>query len=241
MLHRFKILSLVFTLAAVGIFVTSCGSSNASLRIVQAIPDVSGGQPLDIYIDGNKVASSVGFGGLYPTSGYKSTASGSRHLQVYVAGQLTGALFDGNVSLASGTDYTVVLTGSVTSNTVVAPLFTDNNTPPTSTGNFELRVIHASPTWNAFYPSGMTFYLLAPNTALTCVSPSVPSLTYKNASSYVSAPAGSYDVVGTPMGLCVGDINQQYSFNAGQIRTLVIVDAPGGGLSALPLELNDLN
>lgn len=241
MLHRFKILPLVLTLAAVSIFATSCGSSDAKLRIVQAIPNVDSGQPLDIYIDGNKVASSVGFGGLFPTSGYKSTASGSRHLQVYVAGQLTGALFDGNLTLASGTDYTAVLTGSVTSNTVVAPLFTDHNTPPTSSGNFELRIIHASPTWNAFYPSGMNFYLLAPNTALTCVSPSVSNLTYKNASSYVNAPAGSYQVVGTPAGLCAGDINQQYAFNAGQIRTLVIVDAPGGGLSGTLLELNDLN
>ena len=237
---RLKFLLLALALAAVALFSTSCGSSNAKLRIVQVIPDVPSAQALDIYLDGTKVATSVGFGGLFPSSGYNSTSSGSRHLQVYLSGQTTGPYFDGNISISSGSNYTVVLTGSITSNTVVAPLFTDNNTAPTSSSNFEMRVIHASPTWNAFF-GGMDVYLVAPGTSISSVSPTISNLTYKNGSTYVNAAAGNYEIIMTPVGLKANDIDFQTSFQAGQIRTIVVTDAEGGGLSGSPLILKDLN
>jgi len=222
------------------LFGTSCGSSSGKLRVVQAIPDVPSAQPLDIYLDGSKVANQVGFGGLFPTSGYHSTSSGSRHLQVYLSGQTTNPYFDGNLTISNGTDYTTVLTGSITSNSVVAPLLTDNNSKPSSSGNFELRIIHASPFWNSFF-GGMDVYVVAPGTSISAVSPTVSNLTYKNASTYVSAAAGTYEVIMTPVGLKANDIDVTYTFNAGQIRTLVVTDAEGGGFPGTPVELNDLN
>jgi hypothetical protein len=242
MLQGLKILPLVLTLAAVSIFATSCGSSSAKLRIVQAIPDVSAGQPLDIYIDGNKTAPGIGFGGVFPTSGYHSTATGSRHVQVYIAGQTTGALFDGNVTLANGSVYTLVLTGfSVGPNVgIAASLFTDNNTAPTS-GNVSVRVINATPTWNySYYPTMDVWIVGAPYT-IGGASPTISALGYTKASSYISAPAGSYEVIATPPGLPVGIIaGGPYTFNSGDIRTVVFVDIPGGGLGGTPLVLNDL-
>ena len=230
---RLKFLPLLASLAAITFFGTSCGSTNAKLRIVQAIPDVTGGQALDIYIDGSKVGTSVGFGGSFPGSGYHTTSGGTRHVQVYLSGQTTNPYFDGTVTLTGGSTYTQVLTGSITSITVVAPLFTDDNTTPTS-GNFKLRIIHASPTWNSFF-GGMDVYVVAPGTSISSVSPTYSNLTYKNAT------AGSYEVIITPVNLKANDIDVQYSFTAGQIRTLVVVDAAGGGLSGTPIELSDLN
>jgi len=239
-MSRLKFLPLLAALAAVSTFGTSCGSSNTKLRIVQAIPDVPSQQPLDIYIDGSKAATSVGFEGLFPSSGYHSTSGGSRHVQVYLAGQTTNPYLDATVSLSNGTEYTQVLTGSVTSQTVVAPLLTDNNTKPSNSGDFELRVIHAAPTWNNFF-GGMDVYVVAPGTNISTVSPTMTNVTFKSASGYQPAAAGTYEVIMTPVGSKSNDIDVTYTFTAGQIRTLVVVDAAGGGFSGTPLELNDLN
>ncbi len=243
MFQGLKTLPLVLTLAVVSIFATSCGSSNANLRIVQAIPDVTAGQPLDIYLDGSKAASSVGFGGTLPTTGYQSTGAGSRHLQVFLAGQTTGALFDGNITLASGNDYTTVLTGSSASSNIVATLFTDTNNPAPTAGNISVRIIHASPTWNySYYPNGMDVWVVgAPYTIGGGTLPTVGALGYTKASNYISAPAGAYKVIATPPGLAAAlIIGGPYTFNSGDIRTVIFIDAPGGGLGSSPLVLNDL-
>lgn len=245
MLQGLKILPLVLALAAVGIFATSCGSSNANLRIVQTIPDINGGEALDIYLDGNKEASPLGFGGTLPATGYQSTGAGTRHLQVFLTGQVTGAIFDGNITLASGNDYTVILSGFSTSSNIVATLFTDNNTVAPTSGNVSIRVIHASPTWNySYYPNGMDVWVVgAPYTIGGGTSPTISALSYINPteSKYISAPAGTYEVIATPPGLPAGIIvGGPYAFNSGDIRTVVFIDAPGGGLGSAPLVLNDL-
>ena len=242
MFRRFRTLLVVLALASVIIFAASCGSSSAKLRIVQAIPDVTSSQPLDIYLDGNKTASALSFGGVTPSTGYNSVSSGSRHLQVFLTGQTTGPYFDGNISLSSGSEYTVVLTGFTTSNNVAAPLFTDNNTTPPTSGNVSIRVIHASPTWNySYYPTGMDIYVLAPGQNIVEGTQTFSALAYEHASDYKSAAAGTYNVIATPPGLpAETDVLPSYAFNSGDIRTVVFLDSPGGGLGATPLVLSDL-
>ncbi len=243
MLRLTHILPLLVALAA-SIFATSCSSSDAQLRIVQAVPDINP-DSVDIYLDGNKVASGVAFRSVTPATGYMSTGSGSRHLQVFPAGQTSGTTyFDGTISsLGAGTQYTLVLTGFSVTGTpnagVVAALFTDNNLAPSS-GNTEIRVIHASPTWNfSYYPNGMDIYILAPGTPVEG-SPTF-HVAYKSASTYQSAPAGTYSVMATPPGLPVAYLTlNSYAFNSGDIRTVVFVDAAGGGLGGTPLVLSDL-
>ncbi len=241
MLQALKTLPLVLALAAASIFTTSCSSSNAKLRIVQAIPDVTGGQGLDIYIDGNKVAPALTFGTTFPSSGYHGTGGGSRHVQVFLSGQTTGALFDGNVSLTSGSQYTLVLTGfSVGPNVgISAALIPDNNTAPTS-GNASVRVIHAAPTWSTFF-GNMDVWVVGSPYTIGGGNPTVSQLAYTKASGYTSAPQGTYEViatqVGVPQPLITGG---PYTFNSGDIRTVVFVDAPTGGLVGTPILLNDL-
>ena len=241
MFQGLKTLPLVLALAATSIFTTSCSSSNAKLRIVQAIPDVTGGQGLDIYIDGNKVAPALTFGTAFPGSGYHGTAGGSRHLQVFLSGQTTGALFDGNVSLTSGTQYTMVLTGfSVGPNVgISAPLFTDNNTAPTS-GNVSVRIVHAAPTWSSFL-GNMDAWIVGSPYVIGGTTATVQNLAYTKASGYNSAPAGTYEVIATQVGVPSPLITGgPYTFNSGDIRTVIFVDAAGGGLVGTPIVLNDL-
>ncbi len=233
-----RTLPLTLALAGLTVFTMGCGSSDAKMRLVHAIPDASSN--IDVDIDGKAVGTNVPFDSVTPSSGYLGVSSGTRHLQLFPTGTTTNPYFDsGSISFSGGTSYTIVATGSATSNTVVAPQFTDNNTAPTS-GNFNLRIIHASPTWSQFF-GGMDIYVVAPGTDISGVSPTVSNLTYKNASGYLSTAAGTWEVIMTPVGLKANDIDVTYTFNAGQIRTLVVVDSSGGGLSGTPLELSDLN
>jgi hypothetical protein len=237
MLRCLKVLPLVLALASLTILITSCGSSKAKLRFVEAIPDTNGA--VDIYLDGAKSQSAIPFQGIAPGSGYLSTSGGSRHLQVFPSGQTTNALFDGSISLSSGSEYTVVLTGSITSSTVAAALLTDNNTAPTS-GNVFVRVVHASPAWGAFFGT-MDVFVVAPGTNIVGVTPTISALGYTKASGYVSAPAGTYDVIATPPSVPAAEITGgPFTFSSGDIRTVVFIDAPGGGLGGTPLVLNDL-
>jgi Domain of unknown function (DUF4397) len=230
-----KTLPFALALAALSMFTAGCGSSNSKFRLVHAIPD---GQAVDVLIDGKTVESAVAFDSVTPSTGYLSVSSGGRKLEVRPNGGTTD-FFSGTPTFNSGTAYTVVATGAVGNNTVVAPVFTDDNSAPAS-GNARLRFIHASPSG----PTPMDIYVIAPDTTdISGVAPSISSLAYTNASAYLSVPAGTFNILITPAGLKAVDITvPSASFTAGQIRTFIAVDVQNGGsMSGTPLELSDLN
>jgi hypothetical protein len=234
MSRMLRTLSFTLALAALSVFTANCGSSNAKFRLVHAISD---GQPVDVLIDGKTVESSVAFDSVTPSSGYISVSSGSRKLEVRPSGTTTD-YFSGTPTFNSGGAFTVVATGKVGNNTVVAPVFTDNNTAPMS-GNAALRFIHASPSG----PTSIDIYVVAPGTDITGVSPSISSLAYTNASTYLNVPAATFDIVVTSAGFKAREFTvSSLSFAAGQIRTFVTIDVQNAELmSGTPLELSDLN
>jgi uncharacterized protein DUF4397 len=234
MFRPLRTLPCTLALAALSLLTASCGSSNSKFRLVHAIAD---GQPVDVLIDGKTVESSVAFDSVTPTSGYMSVSSGNRKLEVRPTGTTTD-YFSGTPTFNSGSAFTIVATGAVSNNTVVAPVFTDNNTAPTS-GNVALRFIHASPSG----PASIDIYAVAPGTDISGVAPSISSLAYPTASTYLSVPAGTFDIVVTPAGFKAREFTlSNVSFTTGQIRTFVTVDVQNGGfMSATPLELSDLN
>jgi hypothetical protein len=233
-----RTLPFALALAALTIFTACGGSSSSKFRLVHAIPD---GQPVDVLIDGKTVESAVAFDSVTPSSGYLSVSSGSRKLEVRQSGTTTD-YFSGTPTFNSGAVYTVVATGAVGNNTVVAPVFTDNNATPTA-GNAELRFIHASPSG----PTPVDIYVVAPPGTGDGGSASISSLAYTQASTYLTVPAASggtpYDILVTPAGFKTIVITVPgASFNAGQIRTFILVDVQNGGaISTTPMELSDLN
>ncbi len=230
-----RTLPFALALAALSMFAASCGSSNSKFRLVHAIPD---GQAVDVLIDGKTVESAVAFNSVTPSSGYLSVSSGGRKLEVRQSGTTTD-YFSGTPTFNSGAAFTVVATGAVGNNTVVAPVFTDDNSAPTS-GNAKLRFIHASPSG----PTPVDIYVVAPGTDIGGVSPSISSVAYTNASTYLSVPAGTFDILITSAGSKspVDSTVSGASFTAGQIRTFIAVDVQNGGsMSGTPLELSDLN
>jgi len=231
-----KVLPLGTALICLGsIFLTiGCGSSSARFRYVQASPGAPSG--VDVQVDGKTVLTDIGYG--LPGS-YQKVTSGSRSIGIFQTGTTTNPYFSGSVSLSSG-DATLI-SENVFSSIALAP-YTDDNTAPTS-GNVKLRFINAGPSLNAG-PStaSVDVYVVTSGNGIGGLSPQL-SLTYPNASGYISITAGNYDIVMTQAGTqnVISGLNVSYTFAAGQIRTIVIIDSAQGGAPYNQLVLTDLN
>jgi len=239
------------------IFAASCGSSNSSARFVNAISDDT--QALDIEFSGTTEFKDVG---PFTPSGstYVSIPTGSDKIQGFATGTTTSPVFTQTspVSFNSGSQYTMVATGTL-AGTVVLLAPVDTNTAPAN-GSVNFRVINASLSG----PGSVDVYILqdsAPNTtcfgAVGC-SPQITALpspvsSVNPVSSYVTLPYNSLGFGYTLYVTVTGQTtplpgwNGGYSFNAGSVslgsvRTIVLTDAAGGGgMSALPIVLSDLN
>jgi Domain of unknown function (DUF4397) len=241
MLRLLRALPLALALAALSLFVSSCGSSNSSqIRFVHAIRDAG---PLDIEVNSSKIFTDVAFFGYQPSSGYTKVSSGS----VTVAGLATGTttqVFSSTASLGSG-DYTLIATGSENSGTNGSGInllsIPDTNTAP-ATGNVEFRVINASQTGGT-----VDVYILA-NPVNGGIQPpaTISGLAYTQASGYITRPFNSkksgYTMYVTSSGTTNPIFSQNLSSPTSSIRTLVLTDvANSSGLNTTAIELRDLN
>ena len=248
------------TLALVGLtlITTSCTSSNSQVRFVNAIPDET--NVLDIDFNGTKA---FGIDPFPSTSGstYVSVPSGSVTVAGFVSGQTTNPVFSETspVSFKSGSQYTVVATGTLASTVILlAPV--DTNTAPAN-GSVNFRVINAS----VHGGGSVDVYILpdsAPNTTCTpqpgTGSSCLPAITalpspessISPTSGYVTLPYNSdgfgytlyVAVAGQPTLVLFGYPFNVGSVSTGSIRTLVLVDNGNQtGMSQTPLVLNDLN
>jgi hypothetical protein len=204
------------------------GSSSTRFRYVQASPGAPGG--VDVQVDGKTVLTDIGYG--LPGS-YQKVTSGSRSIGIFQTGTTTNPYFSGSVSLGSGD--TTLISENVFSSISLAP-YTDDNTAPTS-GNVKLRFINAGPSVGS-----VDVYVVTSGNGIGGLSPQL-TLTYPNSSGYISVTAGNYNVVMTQAGTqnVISGLNVSYTFAAGQIRTIVIIDSAQGGAPYNQLVLTDLN
>jgi hypothetical protein len=108
---------------------------------------------------------------------------------------------------------------------VTATLFTDDNSAPSS-GSFKLRIINASPDFGH-----LDAYVTAPGAGISG-SPSVGNLAFQAASTYLSFPAGNYEIYFSVAGQQVISVDSGVlNFASGQIRTLVLADNFGSGFT----------
>jgi trimeric autotransporter adhesin len=225
-----KVLPLGTALICLGvIFLTvGCGSNSARFRYVQA----STGAPsaVDVQVDGKNVLTDIAYG--LPGS-YQKITSGSRSVSIFQNGTTTNPLFTGSVSFGSGD--TTLISENVFSSITLTP-YADDNTAPSS-GNVKLRFINAGPSVGS-----VDVYVVTSGTGIGGLNRQL-NLTYPSASGYISVAAGNYDVVITQAGTqnVVSGLNVSYTFAAGQIRTIVIIDSAQGGAPYNQLVLSDLN
>ena len=217
----------VFALAACDDDSDPVAPQTAQVRVVHASADAPN---VDVLVDGNAVLANVPF---KAASDYLAVTSGSRNFKVRATGTTT-VVIDANAPLMTGSAYTVIATGPVAS---IAPLVLQDDLTAPAAGNIKLRLVHASPT-----AGEVDIYVTAPGTDIATADPTLAGVAFREFSPYLSAPAGTYRVRVTPAGskTVAIDVNN-VALAAGQIRTAVAVDAPGGGTPLGAILLADRN
>jgi hypothetical protein len=227
---RFSKLSLALLLTGAGLILLTagCGDGGGStqLRVVNASPDAPA---LDFRYDGKAIATNVAY---QQFSSYAKVASGNRKVEVAPTGTATDAI-NRKASFVQSTFYTLIAGDKLAS---IAPLlFIDNLAAPAS-GSIKVRFINASPS-----APDVDVYVGPVGSAPTG-TPAAANLTFTTATGYLTLPAGTYEIFITPTGTKQVLIDSgPLTLTAGQIRTAVALDAPGGGSPFVAIVLPDLN
>jgi len=199
----------------------------ARVRVVHASPDAPN---VDVLLDDAEVLSDVPY---LASSDYLAASAGDHNLKVNAAGTATTAI-EADVTLADGTDYTVIASGLVAEITPIV-LEDDNSTP--AAGNARVRAIHGAPSAPA-----VDIYVTAPGADLGAAVPVLTGVAFGDVADYLEVPAGDYQVRVTPAGTKTVAIDSgALTLESGQVRTAIAVDAPGGGAPFDILLLADLN
>jgi hypothetical protein len=228
MARLFRLLPLGLVLVAGIALNLGCGSDEkARIRVVHASPDAPN---VDVLVDGKSVLTDVPYG---KASDYLAVKAGARQIEVRATGTSQDVI-NAKPDFASKKDYTILAEDFLVN--ITPGVLTDNNAAPDS-GKVKVRVVHGSPS-----AGPVDIYVTAPGGDISTVSPTVSNLAFKSATDYLSVAAGSYEVFVTPTGtktvaIDTGAIN----LTAGQIRTAVALDAPGGGVPLSVILLDDLN
>lgn len=206
---------------------TTAPVSTAQVRVVHASPDAPN---VDVLVDGAAVLTNVAY---KASSTYLDVPAGSRNLRVRATGTST-VVIDQTAAVTAGKRYTVLATGRVAS---IAPVVLEDDLTAPAAGNVKLRLVHASPTAGT-----VDIYVTAPGASIATATPTLASVPFRAASGYLEVPAGTYRVRITPAGskTVAIDVND-VALAAGQVRTAVAVDAPGGGTPLSAILLADRN
>ena len=199
----------------------------ARVRVVHASPDAPS---VDVLLDDAEVLSDVPY---LASSAYLATSAGDHNLKVNAAGTATTAI-DADVTLADGTDYTVIASDLVAAITPI--VLEDDNTAPAA-GNARVRAIHGAPSAPA-----VDIYVTAPGVDLGAATPVLTGVAFGDVADYLEVPAGEYQVRVAPAGTKTVAIDSgALTLESGQVRTAIAVDAPGGGAPFDLLVLADSN
>ena len=199
----------------------------ARVRVVHASPDAPS---VDVLLDDAEVLSDVPY---LAASDYLAASAGDHNLKVNAAGTAT-TVIDADVTLADGTDYTVIASDLVAQITPI--VLEDDNTAPAA-GNARVRAIHGAPSAPA-----VDIYVTAPGADLEAATPVLTGVSFGDVADYLEVPAGDYQVRVTPAGTKTVAIDSgALTLESGQVRTAIAVDALGGGAPFDLLVLADLN
>ena len=220
---------LTFLLAAAALS-AACGDSNSTtgagrLRVVHVSPDAP---ELAVVLDGDTVASGIAYLG---SSDYFSVPEGGHVMQVADASAST-PLIDQDVTVADGTDYTVIVGDTLAE--IKAFVLTDDNGPPPA-GTIRVRAVHGAPT-----AGPVDIYVTEPDADLTFTTPAAENVTFGQVLPYVQTNSGTYQIRVTPTGTKDVLIDSgALTVESSQVRTVIAVEAAGGGEPFNLLVLND--
>jgi len=213
-----------FILSAAALLILTSGfasaqATNARVRVVHASPDAPA---VDITVNGNPVLEALPF---REYSEYLSLPAGAYSFGIRVTGTST-VVATLPATLASGQDYTVIAMGYATGGTPAfeVVVLEDNNTLPANNG-VKIRVVHGAPGAPA-----VDVYVTTPFETLMGKDPVLSNVPFKAASGYLTVPVGNYQARVAVAGTKTVAIDSHRLVTwANMIRTVIAVDATGGG------------
>lgn len=189
------------------------GAPSAQVRVVHASPDAP---PVDVLVDGREVVSDLPY---LDDSGYLGLRAGERTITVNAAGTPT-TVIDADVTLMAGQPYTILAANLLAD---IEPLVLEDDLDAPPAGQAKLRVVHGAPS-----APNVDVYITAPDAPLQ--QPTLTDVPFLGFSDYLTVPQGSYRVRVTPTGQSTVVIDTgTVGLAAGDVRTGIAVDAPGGG------------
>jgi hypothetical protein len=222
---RFAAAIAIATLAAV---CASCGEANptggvlftgsvngANVRLINALTAAEG---LDFLVDARVAASNTPFGAASPYIGVSADT-----VRLQAEGSTSGTtLVDFTRDLSAGGSFSMIPAPGL--NQFGALFVADDPTPVL--GQAKLRGINVSPATGpvAIYVTGAT-------DDISSATPTIPVLVFATSSAYVTMPPGTYRIRLTPVGSSeiLADV-PNVVLGARSVQTLLVTDAPGGGL-----------
>lgn len=185
---------------------------------------------LDAYAGDTKIFTDVAYG---TASAYVSVNSGQRRFRFRQTGSSSN-MAEVVMDFPKGEDYTCLAMGSASMSILVLD---DENHALPSAGKFKVRIVHASPSAGA-----ADVYVLAPGEDINAATPKVVNLLFNSTSDYLEYTAGAGEIILTQTGTKTVVVDSgAVTFAAGQIRTIVALDAPGGGTPLSTLVVADVN
>lgn len=202
--------------------------NESRIRVIHASADAPA---VDVFANGSLVVEALPF---KAASGYLSVPPGSYNIQVRVSGTQTTVLSQPLV-LLGGTDYTAFAMGSVSGPQPLFLIALGDNLLPRPVGTISLRVVHAA----ASAPA-VDVYVGAPWAPVTGATPVLTGVPYGASSLHLDVPNATYQgrvaVAGTKN---IAINSPVLRLPGGAVRTLVAVDARGGGAPFEILEFVD--
>jgi Domain of unknown function (DUF4397) len=205
----------ILSLAAIAL----CGCESVAgstpqtlVRVIDASANASG---VDVYDGSTALQYNVGEATI---TGYAYVGPGNATLSIHPAGKSTVSSQIA-ADLAASQQYSVYLTDSGTG--YAATLLTDQNTPAPS-GNISVRFLD-----QASAAGPVDVYFIPDGTKLTAAKPVLTAFAPASASTYLSIPVGTWDLVVVPTGVTAlksAYVSTPTVYTSGQVRTMLIVD-----------------
>ncbi len=196
------------------------------VRVVHASPDAPA---VDVLVDEATALTNVAY---RAASAYLTVAPGERRLRVRATGTTT-TVIDATASIENRGVYTVIASGLLAD---IEPIIAVDTLSNPAAGNVKIRVIHAAPG-----AGNVDVYATAPGADINAATPVLTNVPFRGVSGFLEVPAGSYQLRVTPAGTKTVAIDATVFLGAGQLRTVVATDAPGGGAPLGAIVLADKN
>lgn len=196
---------------------------------VRAVHAVGNAPAVDILVDGNVVTPTNGLSYGNKTN-YVEAAAGDRSVAVRAAGSNVN-LLTFTAPVTANTDYTVIAAGRFGATSGPTPRLitvTDNAAP--TTGNANIRVVHASPA-----AGNVDVYATAPGADIATATPVLTNVAFGAVASVPNVAPGTYRFRVTPTGtktVAIDVNNVTIAANQKYLAVAVGDNAPGTGATS---------